>query len=189
MSSSHRTRRQAALDAIQPGDGPDVHELFPLIYDELRSVARRRMARERADHTLEATALVHEAYLRLVAPDPSGWKDRVHFFRTAAQAMRSVLVDHARRKGAGKRGGDRERVELDHAAAPVDGRLENVLMLDEAVTRLAQNDTELARIAELRLFGGLTHEEIADAQGVSVRTVERGWRTARAWLRAEYFND
>ncbi len=189
MEPQPSERTSILFRRLAEGDRDAAGELLPLLYAELRGLAQRRMAKERSDHTLQATALVHEAYLRLVTPEEASWENRAHFFRAAAQAMRSVLVDHARAKGAAKRGGDGQRVVLAEDIALVEDELGDVLWIDEAIERLAERDPELARIVELRFFGGLTHEEIARVQGVTVRTIERGWRTARAWLRAEFGDD
>lgn len=179
----------ALFNRLAEGDNSAAAELLPLVYAELRQLAGRRMARERADHTLQPTALVNEALLRMLPSPSRSFNDRAHFFRAAAQAMRAVLVDHARARGAAKRGGDRQRLELDQALVLSDDRLEDVLFLDEALGRLIELDEELGRVVELRFFAGLTHEEIAGVLGKSTRSIERAWRTARAWLRAEYSQD
>ncbi|MFG0317023.1 MAG: ECF-type sigma factor [Planctomycetota bacterium JB042] len=171
-------RRLADGDA----DAPDA--LLPLVYDELRRVARRQMAGERADHTLSATALVHEAWLKL-APDGSGrtFEGRRHFVAVAARAMRRLLVDHARGRRRERRGGDRLRVTLDAGAElAADEDPEEILALDEALRRLAEKDPRASRVVELRTFAGLSIDETADALGVSPRTVKREWTLARAWL-------
>jgi len=173
------------LGRIADGDPAAAEELLPLIYDELRRLAGKRMGQERSDHTLQATALVHEAYMRLVGPKQARWNDRAHFFRTAARAMRAVLVDHARAKQAEKRGGGLAAVELGSEISQPERPELDVLILDETLQRLAARDEQLGKIAELHFFGGLTHEEVAEALEVSVRTIERGWRTARAWLQSE----
>ncbi|MET0552837.1 MAG: ECF-type sigma factor [Vicinamibacteria bacterium] len=174
----------ALLRAWAGGDREAGDRLVPLIYRELRRQAARALRRERRDHTLPATALVHEAYLRL-AGAKGRWEDRAHFFGVAARVMRQVLVDHARRRGAVKRGGSATRVSLDTVAvtppareAPID-----VVVLDQALHELAALDAGKAHIVELRYFGGLTLEETAAAVGVSPATVTREWRLARAWLR------
>ena len=158
-------------------------ELMPLIYDELHRLARRHMRSERAGHTLQPTALVHEAYLRLVGSDNGPWQDRAHFFAVAANVVRRILVQHARARRSQKRGGDRQRVSLDEVQ-PAGAEITNdrVLAVDEALERLAELDPAKARLVELRFFAGLTNAEIADATGVSERTVARGWDFARAWL-------
>ncbi|MFT5052436.1 MAG: RNA polymerase sigma factor (TIGR02999 family) [Chlamydiales bacterium] len=173
------------LGRMADGDAAAAEELLPLIYDELRRLAAKRMGQERSDHTLQATALVHEAYMRLAGPKQTRWNDRAHFFRTAARAMRAVLVDHARARQAQKRGGGLAAVELGPDIAQSERPPLDVLILDETLQRLTERDEQLGKIAELHFFGGLTHEEVAEAMDVSVRTIERGWRTARAWLQTE----
>jgi RNA polymerase sigma factor (TIGR02999 family) len=169
------------LDAVAAGDRQAAADLLPLVYDELRKLAAARMAVEGPGHTLDATALVHEAYLRLVGDQR--FDGRGHFFAAAAEAMRRVLVNHARDRGRLKRGGERARVELlDRAAAlPEDPDL--VLSLDDLLTRLEKEDADAAQIAQLHLFGGLSVEEAAEALGVSRASAYRNWRYARAWLR------
>jgi len=160
-------------------------DLDDLLYGELRALARSFLGRERADHTLQPTALVHEAWIRLSAQDGSRWSDRKHFFAIAAQAMRRILIDHARRKQADKRGGDYQRVTLvTDFTPPMECSDEGVdlLALDEALDQLAKLDARQARVVELRFFAGLTLEEVAEALDVSVRTVAGDWRMARAWL-------
>ncbi|MBL8860877.1 MAG: sigma-70 family RNA polymerase sigma factor [Planctomycetes bacterium] len=160
-------------------------DLLPLVYDELRALARARLAREGAPQTLQATALVHEAWLRLVGPEDPGWKGRGHFFGAAARAMRHVLVDRARARGRDKRGGGAQRVTLDAAAvvsAEPDG---DVLALDEALTRLEAHDPRKAEVVLLRHFAGLELDETAAALGVSASTVKADWAYARAWLLRE----
>jgi RNA polymerase sigma factor (TIGR02999 family) len=170
------------LQAIGRGEGKASEELLPLVYDELRRLASARMARESEGQTLQPTALVHEAWLRLVADGDRSWQNRAHFFRAAAQAMRRILVDRARHKASLKCGGNREKVTLDGldlAAAPPDDR---VLLIDEALARLEAEDEESARIITLKFFGGLTNAEIAKTMGVTERTVERQWAYAKACL-------
>jgi RNA polymerase sigma factor (TIGR02999 family) len=163
-------------------------ELFPLVYDELRRLAGSYMAREHAGHTLQPTALVHEAYLRLVDRSRTGFKGRTHFLVVGAQVMRRLLIDHARKRGAVKRGLGWQRVTLGPGrdASPAEAlSSEELLSLDAALNRLAELDERQARIVTLRFFGGLNVEEVAQAVGVSKRTVESDWRHARAWLRVE----
>jgi RNA polymerase sigma factor (TIGR02999 family) len=170
------------LQAIVRGEGKASEDLLPLVYDELRRLASARMAREAEGQTLQPTALVHEAWLRLVADGDRTWQNRAHFFRAAAQAMRRILVDKARHKASLKCGGNREKVaidELDLATTPPD---ERVLLIDEALARLEAEDEESARIIALKFFGGLTNAEIAKTQGVTERTVERQWAYAKACL-------
>ncbi len=165
------------------GDKGAADRLMPLVYDELRSLARRYLQRERADHTLQATGLVHEAYLRLVEQDSMSWENRAHFFSVAAQVMRHLLVDHARSHQAAKRGGVREKLEFDEALAPSEEPTVDLLALDDALKELVAFDERKSRIVELRFFGGLTTEEIGDVLAISPSTIRREWRIAKAWLR------
>ena len=171
------------LNAIDEGDANAAHRLMPLVYDELRKLAAIRLANEPAGHTLQPTALVHEAWLRLVPDTPlATWNGRGHFFAAAAEAMRRILVNRARDRNRLKRGGDRERVALDrltNLAAATDGDL---LGLDDALTRLAAEYPGAAELVQLRFFAGMTLQETADALGVARRTADRHWRFARAWL-------
>jgi RNA polymerase sigma factor (TIGR02999 family) len=170
------------LDAAAAGDRRAAADLLPLVYAELRALADARMAAEPAGHTLQPTALVHEAYLRLVgAADARRWDHRGHFFAAAAEAMRRILIDHARRKAADKRGGAHGRVELPDVPAP--GPDDRLLALDEALTRLAGEDPVAARVVELRQFAGLGHEDVAATLGVTVYVARQKWAYARAWLR------
>jgi RNA polymerase sigma factor (TIGR02999 family) len=171
------------LSAVGQGDPSAAGQLLPLVYDELRKLASQKLARERPGQTLEATALVHEAYLRLVGPDtPPRWDGRGHFFAAAAEAMRRILVENARRKGRGKHGGGRLRVGLEEDHLAVDSPVEDVLAVDEALGQLAEVDREAAELVKLRCFVGLTTEEAADVLGLSERTAYRTWAFARAWL-------
>ena len=163
--------------------------LMPLVYDELRRLARSYLQRERADHTLQATGLVHEAYLRLVDQHTTTWQNRAHFFGVAAQLMRRILVDHARRHRTGKRGGEWTKVEFDEALAPSTSRSLDVIALDDALHDLAQLNPQHSQIVELRFFGGMNTEEVAEVLDVSPRTVQREWRMARAWLRRQIFSE
>ena len=156
---------------------------MPLVYDELRRIAARYISRERPGQTLQATALVNEAFVRLAAEQPRSFANRTHFLAIAALSMRQILVQRARARRAAKRGGAPERVTLDEALMADEGQSIDVLALDEALTRLAGLDPEQARIVELRYFGGLTIEETAEAAGVSPATVKREWAMARAWLK------
>jgi RNA polymerase sigma factor (TIGR02999 family) len=184
-------RNQAArevtrvLEAIQEGDLKSADELLPVLYDELRRLADRKLSRERPGETLQATALVHEAYIRLVGSGDPGWKGRGHFFGAAAEAMRRILVERARAKGRIKRGGDRRRIDIDPGLLASDDRPEELLALDEALTRLAEQDGARAEVVKLHFFGGLTLPETARALGISLATAERRWSYARAWLRVE----
>lgn len=157
---------------------------MPLVYDELRALARSFFGRQRSDHTLEPTALVHDAYVRLVHQDKVDWNGRAHFFATAARAMRQILVNHAEAKGAQKRGGGWNRVTLAVADTDTE-RVVDILALEEALTRLEALDSRQARVVELRYFARMTIEETASVVGVSPRTVELDWRMAKAWLAKE----
>ncbi len=168
-----------------PGERRPVDRLLPLVYDELRRVAHRQLGRERPGHTLSTTALVHEAYLRLVDQTRARWVDRAHFFAVAAGVMRRILVDYARRFRAAKRGGDAQHVDLDLAQVSLDERSEMLINLDEALGRLAELNPRLSQVVECRFFGGMTEEETAEALGVTDRTVRRDWIKAKAWLSRE----
>jgi RNA polymerase sigma factor (TIGR02999 family) len=171
------------LSAIEQGDPHAAEQLLPLVYDELRQLAAQKLAQEKPGQTLQATALVHEAYLRLVdAATAPQWKGRSHFFAAAAQAMRNILVDSARRKGREKHGAGRRRVTLDEALPAPSNDADELLALDEALSRLAEEDPEAARIVQLRYFAGLSVEEAAQALGVSRAHAYRQWTFARAWL-------
>jgi len=166
-----RSGNREALDA-----------LMPLVYGELRRVARHYLSRERSDHTLQCTALVHEAYVRLAGGTPPDWKDRAHFFGVAARLMRQILVDHARAHRAAKRGGDALRLTLDEEAVEAASSGLDVVALDDALSDLAAISPQQSQIVELRFFSGLTIEETSEVLGVSAATVKRSWTTARAWL-------
>jgi RNA polymerase sigma factor (TIGR02999 family) len=174
------------LQAWASGSQTALDELLPLVYDDLRRQARRHMRAQPAGHTLQTTALVHEAYLRLVGQTSVEWKGRAHFFGVAAKAMRSIRVDHARARGAAKRGGSARAITLDdaHGVAAPQASVD-VLALHEALERLAEQDARKSRLVELRYFGGLGIDEAAAVLGVSPATVKREWVTARAWLRRE----
>jgi RNA polymerase sigma factor (TIGR02999 family) len=170
------------LNAAAEGDRRAAADLLPLVYAELRALADARMAAEPPGHTLQPTALVHEAYLRLVGPaDARRWDHRGHFFAAAAEAMRRILIDHARRRTSQKRGGGRGRVEFPDVPAP--DRDDRLLALDEALTRLAAEDPVAARVVEFRQFAGLGHEDVAAALGITVYAARQKWAYARAWLR------
>jgi RNA polymerase sigma factor (TIGR02999 family) len=175
----------ALLGDWSGGNRAALTALLPLVYGELRRVAARQLRRERADHTLQPTALVHEAYIRLVDQRQVDWQNRAHFFGVAAQVMRRILVDHARRHDAGKRGDGVRCVSIDEARDVAATNAIPVLALDQALDRLETVDAELARIVELRAFGGLTIEEAAHVLSVSPSTAKRDWRTAKAWLNRE----
>jgi RNA polymerase sigma-70 factor, ECF subfamily len=182
-SKSERTRRELA--ATPSGNSEKTNELVQLLYGELRRLAASYLRRESAGHTLQPTALVNEAYLRLVQQDNSQWKDRNHFFSIAAQTMRRVLVDHARRGHAGKRGGPLPKLSLDQAIVYSRENAGELLLLDELMERLSEADPQQARVVELRVFGGLTVEEAAEVLGVSTPTIKRDWAMAKAWLARE----
>jgi RNA polymerase sigma factor (TIGR02999 family) len=174
------------LAAIDRGELHAAERLLPLVYDELRRLAAGQMAREKPGQTLDATALVHEAYLRLVGPaDERRWENRRHFFAAAAEAMRRILVENARRKGRSKRGGGRQRVALDADPVALDMPAEHLLVLDEALTRLAQRDAPAAELVKLHCFAGLSIEQAAAVLGLSSRTAYRDWNFAQAWLYRE----
>ena len=177
------TRATLLLKRYGEGDAEAARELLGLIYDELRRIAGAQLAGERPDHTLQPTALVHEAWLRLASDPARDVQGRQHFLSLAARVMRRVLVDHARGRSAAKRGGGATLVTLDEAVALYARRDLDLIDLDDALERLAALDPQLARIVELRFFAGLGNEEVALAEGTSLRSVERGWATARAWLR------
>ena len=175
------------LCAIEQGDQHAASQLLPLVYDELRRLAAQRLAGEGAGHTLQATALVHEAYLKLVGPNAQQpWNGRIHFFAAAAEAMRRILIDHARRKHRARRGGGMKRVELDDIdeieMVAERGEADKLLALDEALTRLAAADPRKAELVRLRYFAGLTLEQAAELLGISRATAARHWAFVRAWL-------
>ncbi len=172
------------LEAWRGGDAQALDRLMPVVYDELRTLARSYLRRERPEHTLQATAVTHEAYLRLVEKTHPRWQGRLHFFAVAAQVMRRVLVDHARARQAAKRGGNAVKVSLEDGDAAVEPPLD-VLDLDTALTRLAERDPRKARVIELRYFGGLTAREAAEVLEVSEETVHLDSRFARSWLTRE----
>ena len=174
------------LSAVQKGDPAAARELLPLVYDELRKLAAQRLTQERPGQTLQATALVHEAYLRLVdAEQAQRWDGRGHFFAAAAEAMRRLLIDNARRRNSEKHGGGWQRVELLDAELAVDSTTDDLLAVDDAMSKLAAHDPLMARVVELRFFAGLTVPQAAEALNISLRTANRHWTYARAWLRRE----
>jgi RNA polymerase sigma factor (TIGR02999 family) len=174
------------LSAIEQGDSRAAEQLLPLVYDELRKLAAQRLAQDKPGQTLQATALVHEAYLRLVgADDPPQWDSRGHFFAAAAEAMRCILVENARRKKRHKRGGDRVRQPLDEDTIAAPEPREDLLTLDAALTRLAEVDRRAAELVQLRYFAGLSIPEAAEALGIAPRSADRLWAYARAWLHRE----
>jgi len=172
---------------IETGDPAAAQQLLPLVYDELRKLAAARLAREKPGQTLQATALVHEAYLRLVGrgSEPPQWNSRGHFFAAAAQAMRRILVEQARRKQGPKAGGDWQRVELSDLPADVATWQLDLIALDEALDRLAVQDPRVAEVVKLRFFAGLTRQQTAEILGVSVATADNDWAYAKGWLKAE----
>jgi RNA polymerase sigma factor (TIGR02999 family) len=173
------------LIEVSKGDREAVDLLLPVIYDELRKLAANYLRRERPDHTLQPTALVHEAYLRLVDQTRANWQNRAHFFGVAAQIMRRLLVDHARKHNAEKRGQDFQKLSLDENIDRAVERGAELIALDDALKALAEFDEQKARVVELRYFGGLSIEETADVLGVAPTTIKRHWRFAKAWLHGE----
>jgi RNA polymerase sigma factor (TIGR02999 family) len=174
------------LAAIEQGEADAADKLLPLVYDELRKLAAQKMAHEKPGQTLQATALVHEAYLLLVGPsNDRQWNSRGHFFGAAAEAMRRILIMSARRREAEKRGAGHQRIELDPALLPAVQRDDRLLLLDEALTKLEQEQPDRARIVKLRFFAGLTNAEAAITMGISDTTADRYWAYARAWLQRE----
>lgn len=177
------------LLALSKGDTEAPDKLMPLVYDELRRLASSYMRRERQAHTLQATALVNEAYLKLVDQTQIDWKGRAHFFSIAARLMREILVDHARTRNADKRGGGATRIALDEAVSFADEREFDLVALDDALAALGKFDPQQSRIVELRFFGGLTIEETSEVIGISPATVKRDWGLAKAWLKREISNE
>jgi RNA polymerase sigma factor (TIGR02999 family) len=177
------------LQAAGEGDGLAAADLLRAVYAELRGMAGSWMARTPPGQTLQATALVHEAFVRLVGKDQVTWENRGHFFFAAGRAMRDILVEHARARGRQKRGGDRRRVDLDNLCMAVDAPSDDLLALDEVLTRFEAEYPWEHRIVMLRFFAGLTNQEAAQALAVPLRTLERDWRFARAWLRKALLND
>jgi RNA polymerase sigma factor (TIGR02999 family) len=173
------------LSAIEQGDRSASEKLLPLVYEELRRLAARQLSQEKPGQTLQATALVHEAYLRLVGSEDQSWDSRGHFFAAAAQSMRRILVDNARQKQSLRRGGKLRRHELDEAEIEIDAPSDDLLALDEALNKLAEKDKIKAELVKLRYFAGLTGEQAAKALGISTSTADRHWAYARAWLHQE----
>jgi RNA polymerase sigma factor (TIGR02999 family) len=173
------------LVAFREGDRAAFDRLVPLVYDDLRRIARGHLRRWRPGETLDTTGLVHEAYLKLVDQSRADWRDRTHFLAVCARAMRHVVVDYARRRAAAKRGGGAHAEELDEGRVAAAAQSEGMLALDLALTRLAEKSERLARVIECRFFAGLSEEETAEALGVSLRTAQREWLRARKWLREE----
>jgi RNA polymerase sigma factor (TIGR02999 family) len=178
------------LSQIEQGDGQAAEQLLPLIYDELRALAAAKMAQENPGQTLQATALVHEAYIRLVDVEKAQhWDSRGHFFVAASEAMRRILINRARDEGRIKRGGEHRRIDLDKIEVAVETPDDDLLALNEAVERLAHENQECASVVKLRFFGGLSAEEAASALGIAKSTADRYWAYARAWLFAELRSD
>jgi RNA polymerase sigma factor (TIGR02999 family) len=185
MKSSRSSRVTQLLEKSEPGERPAGEQLFADVYSELRALAARYLHRERKNHTLQPTALVHEVYLKLVGQTGVDWQGRAHFLAIAAQAMRQILVDHARRHRAAKRGGNRHRITLDDNLVIESNRDVDLLALEDALTKLTKLDPRQARMIELRFFGGLSIAEVAQVMVMSKRSVEREWTMVRAWLRRE----
>jgi RNA polymerase sigma factor (TIGR02999 family) len=181
--SAKLTQTLVATSELEPSEA--VRQLMPLVYDELRALAEKQLRSENAGHTLQPTALVHEVFMRLVEQSKVNWKGRAHFLAVSAQAMRRILVDHARTRGRVKRGGDWRRVILDEKLAPPKLREVDSVALNDALETLATLDEQQARIVELRFFGGMSVAEVAHILGVSKRKIEGDWTHAKAWLRAE----
>lgn len=185
QSSASPLNVTALLVAWSQGDEQARDQLLPLVYDELREIAHRYLSRERRDHTLQTTALVHEAYLRLIDQHAVQWQNKAHFFGVAAQLMRRILIDYARSHQTAKRGQGAIKLSLDEAIDVADERAADLLALNEALESLAKFDPQKSRVVELKFFGGLTVEETAEVLGVSIPTVVRQWRLAKAWLYQE----
>ncbi len=181
-SGNHSMNLTQLLNSAQQGNKQALDELFPLVYDELRRVAEHQLRQERDGHTLQPTALVHEAYLRLIGQHSVDWRNRAHFFSIAAEMMRRILVNYAIERHAEKRGGHATKLALDEAVNFAEQREVDLVLLDEALTRLAVIDPTQSRIVELRFFGGLTIEEVAEVLELSDSTIKREWRVAKAWL-------
>ena len=182
MSDSEQKDVTRLLDAVGAGDPRAAQELLPLVYDQLRKAAQRQMAGERSDHTLQATALVHEAYIRLVGSHQTDWDSRAHFYVAAAEAMRRILIEHARKRDRIKRGGGEKKVPLSAVYLAEEARPEEIMSVDDAIRRLEERDSRMAKIVRLRFFAGLSVDEIATSLGLTGRTIRREWALARAWL-------
>ncbi len=185
MESDRNSAVTQMLLSLEEGDGSAAKRLFPVVYDDLRDLASRYLNDERKGHTLQPTALVHEAYMRLVDQTRVDWQGRTHFFAVGAQAMRRILVDHARKRQAAKRGGGLQRITLDERMAVEWRREEDLLALDDALIKLAELDPRQAKMVELRFFSGLKVNEVAEVLGMPKRSVEREWTMVRSWLRRE----
>jgi RNA polymerase sigma factor (TIGR02999 family) len=187
FSMTHEVTR--ILKALEEGDPLAANELLPVVYRELHQLASAKMRQERGDHTLQPTALVHEAFLRLVGDvDLNRWEGRAHFFSAAAEAMRRILIDHARQKNAAKRGGQFQRLDINDVLSFDDSKIDSLLEIDSALQKLGEVDPTLVKIVELRFFAGLSVEQTAEALNMSDRTVKRHWAYARAWLQRELEN-
>ena len=187
MESSRELTR--LLGRLGEGDRKAFEDLLPLVYEELHGIASTHLRRERPGHTLQPTALVHEAYLRLAAKDPPRWSDRAHFYRTAAKVMRAILINHARDRRRIKRDGASVPLPLDDVAAVYEERAVDLLALEEALDRLGEIDSRQAQVVELRFFAGLSIEDAAEVLGVAPRTVDSDWKLARGWLLRELSRD
>jgi len=177
------------LNAIEQGDGKAADELLPLVYEELRILAAQKLSQEKPGQTLQATALVHEAYIRLIGVETQKWDRRGHFFAAAAEAMRRILVENARRKRSSKHGGDRHKIALDAVDFAIEEPNDDLIALDEAIAELDKTDPGVAELVKLRYFAGLTIEQVAQLQGISRRTAVDHWAYARAWLRRQISKD
>jgi RNA polymerase sigma factor (TIGR02999 family) len=173
------------LNAIKQGDVKAADELLPLVYEELRLLAAQKMSKEPPGQTLQATALVHEAYIRLVGEEAQNWESRRHFFLAASEAMRRILIDNARRKKSQRHGGHQQRIDLDYITVADKNLPGDLIELDEVLTKLTEQEPEVADLVNLRYFGGLTLEQAADIKGISRRTAGRHWKYARLWLYRE----
>jgi RNA polymerase sigma factor (TIGR02999 family) len=182
MSKPEKIDITRLLSDVTAGDQQAADQLLPLVYDQLRAIARQRMNDERTGHTLQATALVHEVYLRLAGGEEIGWESRAHFYFAAAEAMRRILIEHARSRGRVKRGGGCRRVPINIVDLAAEQNFEKILAVDDALCRLDEQDARAAGVVRLRIFAGLSVEETARAMNLSERTVMRDWSFARAWL-------
>ena len=187
--STNKTDVTRILDAVRQGDVRATDELLAAVYQELRRLAGVKLGQEPVGHTLQATALVHEAYIRLVGAEDQSWEGRGHFFAAAAEAMRRILIEAARHKRRRKRGADWQRIDLEDATLAIEGPSEDVIAVDEALTKLAQEDKIVADLVKMRYFAGLNLDEIAKILGISRRTADRYWAYARAWLHREITRD
>ncbi len=183
--STNMTDVTRILDAVRQGDAKATDELLVAVYQELRRLAGVKLSQEPAGQTLQATALVHEAYIRLVGIEDQSWEGRGHFFAAAAEAMRRILIEKARHKQRSKHGGDRRRIDLEDATLAIEGPSEDVIAVDEALTKLGQEDKIVADLVKMRYFAGLNLDQIAEILGISRRTADRYWAYARAWLHRE----